>query len=970
MTRVHLILASLAALHAGAAAGAETMTRIRVGDHPGFGRVVFDLPGGAEYDIVTEGERLLVVFRNAGPVTPPPAPPRNVRGIETAPEAATLLLAPGTQARPQRLGGRLVIDVFDPRPPARPAPRPPAAAQAAPVPPVRPAPAQAAPTPAALPPAALPPTALPSTALPQTALPQTAAPREDSLPKSPAPAAPAATRPASPTPDRQEATASSLATLGAAAAPVAPVVQEPLPPIAAGPAAPAPTDPAPPAPLTPAPAPFTLRADADVGAAAFRRGPFGIVVLDRRIPASPLPEGAEWIAGVVSSMVRLPLPPGAALRVTRVPTGWTVEQQADAPPPAPPSPAEPGVLPVPRPGRALAVADPLAGGTLLVGTSLSAEGAPGVPDGRLRPDYAVLPTWLGVAIEPASDRVDLRVAQGGFVLPGAVPPGAAAAATPVGARLSRRFDLPDQPAPALLNRLRARLAGAADAAPRARTRDRMAAAQDMIALGMGVEAQALLILAAAEDPQAAADAELTGLAAIAAVLADRVGETAGLDDPRLDGTDEIALWRGLRDRQTGRDTPAARGLGALAPLALAYPPTLRRLIWPEIADAAVESRADVATERLTPLAAARLLERDGRVAEAIKAYQAVADGPDRLAQVRAGARLAELRLSAGQITPIEAAAALERQSVAWRGDGHEAAYRLRAAELRGVGGDWREALDTLRTIEAQMPDQRPAIQARKAAILNAMLAADGRGLSAVQLVLLAAEHADAVPEGPAGAALARLLADRLAALDLPARAIPVLQGLMRAAPAGAGRAEFGGRLAQLLLDGGDGAGAVTALDASAAGDLPDGLVESRGLLRARARAAQGDVAGAAAGLFALGTATADDLRATLLANERDWRGSLAALADLAAKRVPPQGPLDDTAQDILLRQATAAAQAPDPAMLRVLERSTPRMTAPRADLFRVLTAAPLGAAADLPRAARELSLARAVPQHLDALRTR
>ena len=286
---------------------------------------------------------------------------------------------------------------------------------------------------------------------------------------------------------------------------------------------------------------------------------------------------------------------------------------------------------------------------------------------------------------------------------------------------------------------------------------------------------------------------------------------------------------------------------------------------------------------------------------------------------------------------------------------------MRAAELRGQAGEWRGALDALREIETAFPDQKEAARARMAGVMQAMLAAEGSSLSSLDVVLLAMEHADAVMGGEGGAALSRLLAAKLSALDLPARAIPVLQGLMRGVPPGEARATLGTRLAQVLLEGDEPGAALAALEGSAAANLPDPLPETRALLRARVLAAQGGTAAAAEGLAALGTAKADDLRATLLAKAGDWPGAAAALADLAAKLVPAAGPLDAAAQEIMLRQATAAAQAGDALMLRTLAPMVERLSPPRDALFRVLTAAPVTAVSDLPRAARELKLARALP---------
>lgn len=155
-------------------------------------------------------------------------------------------------------------------------------------------------------------------------------------------------------------------------------------------------------------------------------------------------------------------------------------------------------------------------------------------------------------------------------------------------------------------------------------------------------------------------------------------------------------------------------------------------------------------------------------------------------------------------------------------------------------------------------------------------------------------------------------------------------------------------------------------------DLTAALAETRTLILARARAAQGDLPAATAALSALGSAAADDLRANLLAAAGDWRGALVALSDLSAKVVPAEGALTDAQRNVLLRQAGAAAQASDGERLRLLrEREGPRMKGGAGgDVFRLLTTEPVRAAADLPRAAGEMALARALPGQLQGLTSR
>ena len=86
---------------------------VRTGEHPGFGRVVFDLPAGATWTLDRSGDRLTVRFSGADPL-PGARPPRNVRALTAAAGTAELLLVPGAQVRSMRLGNLLVVDLLDP----------------------------------------------------------------------------------------------------------------------------------------------------------------------------------------------------------------------------------------------------------------------------------------------------------------------------------------------------------------------------------------------------------------------------------------------------------------------------------------------------------------------------------------------------------------------------------------------------------------------------------------------------------------------------------------------------------------------------------------------------------------------------------------------------------------------------------------------------------------------------------------
>ena len=111
-----LALAALLGLPLPAAA--EGGGTVRVGDHPGFGRIVFQFAGPTGFRVQADGDRVALTFDGAPSVASPGALPRNVRSIVGKPGGATVLIGPGSEVRSYAVESRVVLDVLDP-----PAPR-------------------------------------------------------------------------------------------------------------------------------------------------------------------------------------------------------------------------------------------------------------------------------------------------------------------------------------------------------------------------------------------------------------------------------------------------------------------------------------------------------------------------------------------------------------------------------------------------------------------------------------------------------------------------------------------------------------------------------------------------------------------------------------------------------------------------------------------------------------------------------
>ncbi len=1044
-----LAVLALAAFAGTARAEGPGEVGLRSGEHPGFGRIVLDLPPGLEARATQDGADVTVRFNAPATVATGARPPRNVRSITAAPAQVQMQLAllPGSRMRVSRLGNRMVLDLLDPdakpRDPANlvaPASAAPVAAGSESVPPGPTKPTRVKNEPVASRSGKAPASQLAIRSAPVGLQPIDRHPddaAQDTVAGGPAalPQPVKAVGPMPPPPAAASVIEIPVAAAGVSAGPMQLAASlAPLPPGRVGRA-------------------ITLPFEPGVGAAAFRRGSAAIVVFDRRRPidmaalrGDPVFASATVQMLPAATTLQIPLPGEDVLQLLRTAAGWIVAVVPEATP-GPARDIAPllveGALQLPTPGAGsvVSIPDPGTGGVLLVGTLR--EGGRAVAVARRTPEFALLQTWQGIAVEPVSDAVVVRVmvaaASSGIAaktdaepkqISEAKPPAEGkaegeaksetakpAAAKPVEAKpamlpsgfiieagsgrglaldapsmdaildanagyLTRRFDFPLAATETLRLRQNAAVRIAAAAPAQARTGKRLIAAQAMLAMGMAPEAQSVLSLAATADGRGVNNPDLAGLSGIAALLAGRPAEAAGIDDARLSGTDEVALWRAVRTamaKEVNAETsPAAAAVfAANLPLLLAYPDALRDRLLPLAAETMARGGAQVAAQALLDarpddrrldLARAMLLERNEPEA-ALAAYDHVAQDADRLVRARAAGRAVELRLASGALSPAQAANALDRLIYSWRGDGRELALRRRVAELRVQAGEFRPALALLRETETIWPEQRAALRTEMATIFTDAVVRDGaKPLPPLDLVALAEENADLFPEGSAGQELVARLVDRLVALDLPRRAVPLLEKLAAQAPAGPVRAAFGGRVAAMRLEQGDAAAALAALGGSAADDLPAELQESRVLTFARACAALGQTARSGAALAALGTPPALSLRADLLEAAKDWPAATAALGEVAARELPPAGELNEPQGRLLLRLASAAAQANDKATLAaVREHDLPRLTDPRtAELVRLLTSGPVQGVADLPRSAAETKLARAVPA---ALRT-
>jgi hypothetical protein len=979
---------------------AETPAAVmRVGVHPGYGRVVFDVPADVVPEVEAVGATVVIRFPKSGVPELANPPLTNVLAMSAEPGRAMLTLAPGVRVRETRLPGRLVLDLLDAprlpvlrpsvpasvRPTPPPGPKRPAASNegappvgVAPVPVVSPAPAPASAS-------ADPPHAEPSAARADAPV-SAEAPASAEAPKlvQPDPPEPsggtaaAITQSPLPPPPRQAQADTRADTLALAASVV------PAGPRQDGPA----SDGA-----------IRLPFGPDTGAAAFRAGDDGLVVFDERRPVDlsaahddPAFGGAAIQLLPAATLLRVPLPPGRSLGLRRLRSGWEVGIVS-----APAFPlnvlsqevaAGELRLATANAGAVVAVPDGVTGATMLVGTQRQPGEA--VTVARRTPGFSLRVTFQGVVVEPATDRLAMHATGSGFVItadgdmisapaqPEIADPAAEAAA------ITRRFDFPALPVLELRRRLERAVAAAAATPPQSRLHARVGVAQAMVALGLGAEAAGLLRVAVEESPQGVDDPDVIALGAMAAMLEGRLADATGIESPSLSGSGDMAFWRAIRaTRLAGPSDTAPPELAGGLPLLLSYPAPLRDRLLPGVLETlALGGQADVVARvlaapqrdpglELPRVIALEMAARPGAdLAPVVAAYDRLARSSDRRARAQAAVRSVELRLTTKQLTPAAAADALERLLFAWRDDATEPRLHERIAVLRAETGDYRPAVAQLREIERNWPERHDGVRAKLSAIFAQAMQHDARTpLPPLDFIAFVEENPDLVPDGESGRAIAAEVADRLVALDLPKQALPALARLAAGTQPGVSRAEIGARSAELHLQEGDAAAALRDLETSDAPGLPAELAERRTLAGAHADAARGDLAKAIARLANLATPACSEYRAKLLEGSQDWPAAVAALKPAIGPLLQGSGAFDDAQAKLVLRFASDAAEASDDATLAELSaHDVPRMPpGPLQEMLTMLTGAPIRHAADLPVLAREAALVRTIPAALEAL---
>ncbi|MCA3597844.1 MAG: hypothetical protein IOC64_07005 [Methylobacterium sp.] len=547
-------------------------------------------------------------------------------------------------------------------------------------------------------------------------------------------------------------------------------------------------------------------------------------------------------------------------------------------------------------GRLITIEDPQNGGKLAVVPL--AEGAFASPKAQSFAEVVIERTLAGFAALPLDEAVTLTRGDNGVLLsheirlnlsslPPPEPPGA----------MDRKLllidpDQYDKLAREPLRLLERSLLHAAAEAPRViRPQARLRLAQAYLAHKAYPEAEGVLQVLAADDPEAGGQKNVMIARALAATMMGRLAEaTRLLNDPQLAQEPEQRLLQALVDAKSVRYPQAVSGFKAGIEALDRYPDSLQGDLRRYVVEAAIEAgdpvfaraqlnafdRLDSAfrDNSLLQLLAGRLAELEGRNIDAFTAYSQAARSRDRRVEAEARYGRATAGLAAQKIAPEEAKAELETLTAIWRGTETEVKSLARLGEIYAGEGRWREAFLASQRATGLMPNHpvtRLLEEAMGRRFENLFLDAEQQKISKVEALAIYQEFRSLIPPGRRGDEIARRLADRLFDLDLVNEAAAILEHQVKHRLEGVARSIVATRLAVMHLQNRQPVRALTVLGETRLSSLPPDLKRARTLLEARAL---GEVFRTGLAIELLANETGNDverLRADINWKGKAWR---------------------------------------------------------------------------------------------------
>ncbi len=722
-------------------------------------------------------------------------------------------------------------------------------------------------------------------------------------------------------------------------------------------------------------------------AAIFRRGNAIWVIFDQaqKLDFNDF-RASNW--PVITAIAELPSRSGTVLRlnawagfnpaIRRAGNSWIVDIKSQTQRPDAPVEAETHtegantslVYPVLQPASPISISDPDTGDTLVaVPLPQLGQGSEETSD---YPDFRSLATAQGLVFRPVADQLVIRskpnqvevAAPGGLSLSSEADRHAIRRGPSEGDTLFKLKDWLGPTDRSFTTRRQALQSAIVAAAESDRPKARLDLAKFYFANAMAAETLAVLGVIDRDTPSLGEDPTVRALrGASEEMMGFTEAAKADLGGHNLDDRPDAALWRAMVAADSADWNGAVEAWKQGKPAFKNYPPALRRRLALKLGEANFragqkDDAEALATEVLDnePLPGQRDLAKvlQGRIAgekgdikKALALWQEVSNSEENdLGRAQAIYALTVTKYGQGEMSRIDAIAALDRLRFAWRGDDFEALVLRKLAELYVADNDYRSAFQTLQRIIAAFPDTplaREVAAQMQQYFVNLFLGPEADGVPPLKALAFYDEFKELTPAGTQGDAIIRKLADRLVQVDLLDRAAALLENQAKTRLTGIDQARVATQLALVRLLDHKPDDAIAALDLPLSADLPADLARQRIELRARATAERGQPDQALKILEGDNSPDADRLRADIYWRTHNWT-AVAALLQQGLATPTPDNTISPEAAAAIIHIATADVLGNDKVGLDQLRQrySAAMDKTPLKDDFRILAGNEVG----------------------------
>jgi hypothetical protein len=600
----------------------------------------------------------------------------------------------------------------------------------------------------------------------------------------------------------------------------------------------------------------------------------------------------------------------------------------------------------------LELQDPAVGDTLIV--LATSEESQRLDRARRFTDLEILPASIGMVIRPLADGVRAnRIEE--FVLvssPGGIiaTPGAVAGPTPIAVAEeqddpteTRLFDFPNwrQGGVAKLDRNRRQLLEKIARAKKPEEKQdlMMKLALLYFANNLGQESSGMLRLIEQQNTDMAKNLNFIALRGASAAMAGRYTDALkDLSHPLLQKHPEVSLWIGYAAAQSEQWKMANRAFPKSNKLLLKYPENLAVPFTIYMAESALRlGRTDSASALLTSLdsmsadldahhlAAIQYLKgeaarQSGNPAEAMKLWQPVANGLDRLYHAKASLALTNLKLQEKKISTQQAIDTVDSLRFAWRGDGLEVQILENLGTLKVKDKKYLSGLEDMRAaarLADEILDDSQPIRDNMAGVFSDLFVRGGNAeISPLEAASIYTGFTDLMPDGMEGSVAALNFADTLISIDLLEKAEALLDGQIKSGLLSPAKlSATGSKLAAVYLLDRQPGKALDALRDTERDGIAGEARDERDLLRARALSELNQTNEAIALLSAMKSKDALRLKSDVLWRAKRWQEAATTISSLLPD--PSLTPSESDAE-LVVNAAVAYKLAVDPAAVRDL----------------------------------------------------